>query len=44
MLSRREFVAIPALAAGAALSGFAQAATLTAGQVVDRIKQNLRSG
>ena len=41
MLSRREFVAIPALAAGAALSGLAQGTTVTAGQVVDRIKQNL---
>jgi putative NIF3 family GTP cyclohydrolase 1 type 2 len=41
MLSRREFVVIPAMAAGAAVAGFAQAAPLTAGQVVDRIKQNL---
>jgi hypothetical protein len=41
MLSRREFVAIPAMAAGAAVSGFAQPAPLTAGQVVDRIRQNL---
>ena len=41
MLTRREFVAIPAMAAGAAVAGFAQTALLTAGQVVDRIKQNL---
>lgn len=41
MLSRRQFVAIPAVAAGAALTGLAQARTLTAGEVVDRIKQNL---
>ena len=40
MLSRREFVAIPAMAAAAALTGVAQA-RLTAGQVVERIKQNL---
>jgi len=40
MLSRREFVAIPAVAAAAALTGLAQA-RLTAGQVVERIKQNL---
>jgi putative NIF3 family GTP cyclohydrolase 1 type 2 len=41
MLTRREFVAIPAIAAGAAAAGFAQAAHVTAGQVVDRIKQHL---
>jgi putative NIF3 family GTP cyclohydrolase 1 type 2 len=38
-LSRREFVAFPALAFSAA--GFAQTASLTAGQVIDRIKENL---
>ena len=37
MLSRRQFVAIPAVAAGAALTGFAQTAALTAGQVVERL-------
>jgi putative NIF3 family GTP cyclohydrolase 1 type 2 len=41
MLSRREFATVPALLAGAALTGFAQAAPLTAGQVVDRIKEHL---
>jgi putative NIF3 family GTP cyclohydrolase 1 type 2 len=40
VLARREFVAISAMAAAAALTGVAQA-RLTAGQVVDRIKQNL---
>jgi putative NIF3 family GTP cyclohydrolase 1 type 2 len=40
ILSRREFVAIPALTAAAALTGVAQP-MLTAGQVVERIKQNL---
>src|SRR6187551_3407830 len=40
VFSRREFAAIPAMAAAAALTGLAQA-RLTAGQVVDRIKQNL---
>jgi tryptophan synthase alpha subunit len=39
MFTRREFVAIPAMAVGAAVTGFTQAAPLTAGQVVDRIKQ-----
>ena len=42
MLSRREFATVPALLAGAALTGFAQqTAPLTAGQVVDRIKERL---
>lgn len=41
MLSRRQFVAIPACAAGAVLTGFAQGTPLTAGTVVERIKQNL---
>ena len=40
--SRREFaVAVPALIAGAAASAFAQTSRLTAGQVVDRIKEHL---
>lgn len=41
MLSRREFAAVPAVLAAAALTGFAQTAPLTAGQVVDRIKEHL---
>jgi putative NIF3 family GTP cyclohydrolase 1 type 2 len=41
MLTRREFIAVPAMAAGAAVAGLAQTGQLTAGQVVDRIKQNL---
>ena len=40
--SRREFaVAVPALIAGVAASAFAQTSRLTAGQVVDRIKEHL---
>jgi putative NIF3 family GTP cyclohydrolase 1 type 2 len=40
--SRREFaVAVPALIAGAAASAFAQTSRLTAGQVVDHIKEHL---
>jgi putative NIF3 family GTP cyclohydrolase 1 type 2 len=40
--SRREFsAAVPALIAGAATSAFAQTGRLTAGQVVDRIKEHL---
>jgi hypothetical protein len=41
ILSRREFAAVPALLTGAALRGFSQTALLTAGQVVDRIKEHL---
>jgi putative NIF3 family GTP cyclohydrolase 1 type 2 len=41
MLSRREFAAVPAVLAGAAVNGFSQTAPLTAGQVVDRIKEHL---
>jgi putative NIF3 family GTP cyclohydrolase 1 type 2 len=40
-LSRREFAAVPACLAGAALTGFAQSAPLTAGQVIERIKEHL---
>jgi putative NIF3 family GTP cyclohydrolase 1 type 2 len=40
-LSRREFVAVPAFLAGAALNGFSQTPSITAGQVVERIKQHL---
>ena len=40
-LSRREFAAIPALIAGAAVRAFGQRAQLTAGEVVERIKANL---
>lgn len=39
--TRREFVAVPAVLAGAAVAGFAQTPSLTAGQVVDRIKGQL---
>jgi putative NIF3 family GTP cyclohydrolase 1 type 2 len=39
-LSRREFAALPALLFGAAATGFAQS-PLTAGQVVERIKEHL---
>jgi putative NIF3 family GTP cyclohydrolase 1 type 2 len=44
LLTRREFAAVPALLAGATLGGFAQpvpAAPLTAGQIVDRVKEHL---
>ena len=40
-LSRREFVAVPAMLAGAAVTGWSQTPSLTAGQVVDRIKAQL---
>ena len=40
-LSRREFAALSAALAAAPLRGLAQAAPLTAGQVVERIKANL---
>lgn len=40
-LSRREFAAIPVMLAGAATAAFAQRGPLTAGQVVERIKQHL---
>jgi putative NIF3 family GTP cyclohydrolase 1 type 2 len=39
-LTRREFAMLPALLAGAAATGLAQT-SLTAGQVVDRIKEHL---
>ena len=38
-LSRRNFSALAVL--GAAIKGFGQAAPLTAGQIVDRIKEHL---
>ena len=40
-LSRREFVSVSGLLAASVATGFGQTATLTAGQVVDRIKANL---
>jgi putative NIF3 family GTP cyclohydrolase 1 type 2 len=40
-LSRREFAAIPLLVAAASLSEAAQPATLSAGEVVEQIKQHL---
>ena len=41
MLSRREFAALPAAIAGASVAAFAQTGRLTAGQVVERVKNNL---
>ena len=41
IISRREFAALPVYLAAAAMAGFAQTGTLTAGQVIDRIKNNL---
>ena len=41
MLSRREFAAVPVWLAATAMTGFSQNKTLTAGQVVDRIKEHL---
>ena len=41
MLSRREFAAVPVWLAATAMTGFSQNKTLTAGQVVDRIKEQL---
>ena len=40
-LSRRDFVSVSGMLAASVASGFGQTATLTAGQVVDRIKANL---
>jgi putative NIF3 family GTP cyclohydrolase 1 type 2 len=40
-LSRREFVSVSGMLAASVATGFGQTATLTAGQVVDRIKGNL---
>lgn len=39
--TRREFVAVPALVVGAAVTASAQPPRLTAGQIVERIKANL---
>ena len=41
ILSRREFAALPVAVAGASVAAFAQTSRLTAGQVVERIKNNL---
>lgn len=40
-VSRREFMSVSAMLAATAATGLGQAAALTAGQVVDRIKANL---
>src|SRR2546425_12833948 len=41
IFSRREFTALSVGIIGTAMTGFSQNATLTAGQVIDRIKEHL---